>query len=196
MTSMSDAPHEVEIKFLVSDATALDSKLRELGFRQQTPPTHELNTLYDSDGLPLRRRGEILRIRKYGDTWKVTHKSKGTSGKHKSRLEQETAIADGVILDGIFRALGFVASFVYEKYRSEWTDGHGEVVLDRTPIGDFAEIEGSPDWIDATAQKLGVNESDYITNSYAELFYDWKRRTNSPARYMTFEDCRTPRPIL
>jgi adenylate cyclase class 2 len=189
------APQEVEVKFLIRDIAALEQRLRDSGFRQQTPPTHELNTLYDTPDLTLRSRGEILRIRKYGEQWKLTHKSKGATGKHKTRLEYETAIADGSTLDAIFRALGYHPRFIYEKFRSEWSDDNGHVVLDRTPIGDVAEIEGTPDWIDATAHRLGVSESDYITKSYAELFHDWKQRTRSAAGNMTFRDCGTPPPF-
>ena len=56
-------PQEVEIKFLVSDLKALEQKLRELGFREETPSTHEVNTLYDLPGQKLRRKGELLRLR-------------------------------------------------------------------------------------------------------------------------------------
>lgn len=186
---------EVEIKFLVADLSSLETGLRDLGFQQKTPPTHEMNTLYDTEGLRLRNRGEILRIRKYGENWKFTHKSKGDSGRHKSRVEQETTVGDGAILDSILQFLGFTPTFIYEKYRSEWMDGQGEVVLDRTPIGDFAEIEGTPEWIDRTAGTLGVSEKDYITKSYAELFLEWKRRTNSYAQHMTFAECGVKVPI-
>ena len=79
--------------------------------------------------------------------------------------------------------------FIYEKYRSEWSDGKGHVVLDHTPIGDVAEIEGQPRWIDRTAQALGVAPSDYITKSYAELFFEWKRKYNRKAKNMTFREC-------
>ncbi len=44
-------------------------------------------------------------------------------------------------------------SFVYEKFRAEWSDGEGHVVLDHTPIGDIAEIEGKSRWIDRTAAR-------------------------------------------
>jgi len=47
-------------------------------------------------------------------------------------------------MDLILRALGYAPSFRYEKFRAEWTDGKGQVVVDETPIGDFCEIEGSP----------------------------------------------------
>ena len=54
--------NEVEIKFAVDDVAALESKLRELGFRLQTPSTHELNTCYDFPNGQLRKRGELKMI--------------------------------------------------------------------------------------------------------------------------------------
>jgi len=91
-------------------------------------------------------------------------------------------------MDGILRALGYSPTFVYEKFRSEWSDGEGHVVLDHTPIGDIAEIEGKARWIDRTAKALGIQPKDYITKSYSELFFDWKRRTKQKAMNMTFRE--------
>ncbi|MBZ5648726.1 MAG: class IV adenylate cyclase [Acidobacteriia bacterium] len=183
--------NEVEIKFVISDLRTLERKLRALGFRRVTPRTHEMNVLYDLPGSPLRRRGEILRLREYGGKWKLTHKSRGTAVRHKSRVEIETSVADGTQTDGILHALGFRPAFRYEKFRSEWTDGQGEVVLDHTPIGDLGEIEGTPRWIDATARRLGLSPRDYITDSYAAMFLKWKKRTRSKASDMTFRAVRS-----
>jgi adenylate cyclase, class 2 len=178
---------EIEIKFLVADLRALARRLRAAGFCLLTPRTHELNTLYDLPGEVLRARKELLRIRKYGSAWTLTHKSKGKVGRHSSRVETETNVADGRKMDTILRALGYSPSFRYEKFRAEWTDGKGQVVVDETPIGNFCEIEGAPRWIDATAKKLGVTAADYIKKNYAGLFLDWKAQTKSRAEEMTFE---------
>ena len=177
---------ETEIKFRVADVRALTRKLRGAGFRVVTPRTHEVNTLYDLPGEVLRARKELLRIRKYGSEWTVAHKSKGKIGRHNSRTELETSVSDGRTMDAILRALSYAPSFRYEKFRSEWTDGKGHVVVDETPVGNFCEIEGSARWIDATAKKLGVTAADYITRNYAGLFLDWKARTGSRAAEMTF----------
>ena len=181
-------PQEIEIKFFVPDIQALEDKLKRSAFCCETPSTHEVNTLYDLPGQKLRRKGELLRLRKYGDKWKLTHKAKGVAGKHKSRAELETSVSDGKHMDGILQALGYAPTFVYEKFRSEWSDGNGHVVLDHTPIGDIAEIEGKSRWIDRTAKALGVSSKDYITKSYSELFFDWKRRTKQKAMNMTFRE--------
>lgn len=182
------APQEIEIKFFVPDPNELEDKLKRVGFRCVTPSTHEVNTLYDLPGQKLRRKGELLRLRKYGDTWKVTHKSKALPGKHKSREELEITVSDGKLTDEILRALGYAPTFVYEKFRSEWSDGEGHVVLDHTPIGDVAEIEGKSRWIDRTAKALGVSPNDYVTKSYSELFFEWRRRSKQKAMNMTFSE--------
>jgi adenylate cyclase class 2 len=188
--------NETEIKFQVHDALALERSLEAAGFHQETPSTFESNTLYDNASGDLRRAGEVLRLRVYGDRTLLTHKARSASdgGKHKSRIEQETAVASAGQMHAILTALGFRPSFRYEKFRAEWTDGTGQVVIDRTPIGDLAEIEGAPQWIDHVAKSLDVHEADYITDSYIALFFRWKERTASDALHMTFEQCGTPRP--
>jgi adenylate cyclase class 2 len=146
-----------------------------------------MNTLYDLPGDVLRGRQQLLRLRHYGTAWKLTFKSKKKTGRHSSREELETAVTDGKNMDRILQALGYKPSFRYEKFRAEWTDGKGQVVVDHTPIGDFCEIEGASRWIDATAKNLGVSEADYITKNYAGLFSDWKARAKSKTEEMTFK---------
>ncbi|MGB8582305.1 MAG: class IV adenylate cyclase [Candidatus Sulfotelmatobacter sp.] len=181
---------EIEIKFRVADIQELARKLRTAGLRVVTKRTHEMNTLYDLPGEVLRVRQQLLRLRKYGSEWTLTHKAKKKTGRHSSREELQTNVEDGKKMDLILRALGYAPSFRYEKYRAEWTDGKGHVVVDETPIGNFCEIEGPPRWIDATAKKLGVTPADYITTNYAGLFSDWKARTKSQAKEMTFKEVK------
>ena len=178
---------EIEIKFRVSDLRALARSLRAAGFRLVTPRTHEMNTLYDLPGEVLRARKQLLRLRKYGSAWTLTHKSAGKRARHSSRVELETGVADGKKMDAILRGLGYAPSFRYEKFRAEWSDDKGKVVVDETPIGNFCEIEGPPRWIDVTAKRLGVSAADYITKNYATLFLDWKQATKRSAEEMTFK---------
>lgn len=180
-------PKEIEIKFRVESLPALNCALKQAGFRQVTRSTHEMNSLYDLPGQKLRKRGEMLRLRKYGETWTLTHKAKSKEGRHKTRVELETCLENGEQADAILRALGFTPTFRYEKYRAEWIDGTGHVVVDETPIGNFGEIEGNPRWIDQTARALGISRGDYITDTYAPMFFAWKRRTRSKATEMTFK---------
>lgn len=182
--------NEIEIKFRIENLPALTRALKKVGFKQLTRSTHEMNSLYDLPGQKLRKRGDMLRLRKYGDIWVLTHKAKTKTGRHKVRVELETPVQNGEQMDAILRALGFAPTFRYEKYRAEWTDGKGRVALDETPIGNFGEIEGSSRWIDRTARALGIGRSDYITETYAPMFFAWKRSTHSSATEMTFRALR------
>lgn len=183
-------PNEIEVKFRLHSLRAMKRRLRDSGFRLETERTHEMNTLYDQPGELLRKKGDLLRLRQYGSQWVLTHKSKGKVGRHKVRIENETVVADGASMDAILHALGFRPTFRYEKFRSEWSDGKGKVVLDETPIGNLGEIEGPSRWIDQTAKALGISQSDYIMDTYAGLFFAWKKQNRSPATEMTFKAVR------
>jgi adenylate cyclase class 2 len=182
---------ETEIKFRVESVDALALQLRKAGFRQQTPRTFESNVLYDTHDRRMRARTEILRIRNYAGRWIVTHKRLPDVGPgedaHKHRIETETEVGDGDVLAQIFKSLGLVEAFRYEKWRSEWTDDEGHCVIDETPIGNFAELEGTPEWIDRTAARIGVDRSAYLTLSYGRLFEQWREEHHSLANDLTFE---------
>ena len=183
---------ETEVKIRVADRAALEEKLPALGFTRVTARTLERNTLHDKPNRELRNSRQILRIRQYGDKWVVTHKSvpsgQTEEGPHKNRVETETVVEDGPVLGKVFEALGFSPVFVYEKWRTEWADQQGHCVLDETPLGLYAELEGPSDWIDATAQKLGIGASEFITLSYGRIFESWRDETGSEAQNLTFEE--------
>jgi len=193
-TPLVASSKEIEIKFRIHGPRALTHDLRKAGFRLVSPRTHETNALYDVPEHLLQKRGDLLRLREYGNEWVLTHKAKGKVGRHKTRIETETRVADGKKMDAILRALGYEPTFRYEKFRSEWTDGKGHVVIDETPIGSFGEIEGPARWIDQVARQLGIRRDDYITHTYAGLFFEWKKQTQSSATEMTFRAVRNAKP--
>jgi adenylate cyclase class 2 len=191
---------ETEVKLRVLDREAFERKLPDLGFTHVTARTLERNTLYDTPDRRLRNSRQILRIRQYGSKWVLTHKSVPSGlteeGRHKNRVETETEIEDGPVLGKVFEALGFSPVFVYEKWRTEWADEQGHCVLDETPLGLYAELEGPSDWIDATAKKMGIDESEFITLSYGRIFESWREQTGSTAQNFTFEEIPRDPPLL
>jgi adenylate cyclase class 2 len=188
-------PVETEIKFRVDDVANLTQRLEAASFRLQTPRAFESNVLYDTPGRQMRARTEILRIRSYAGRWTVTHKRLPDVGPgedtHKHRIETETDVADGAALEEIFLSLGLTPAFRYEKWRAEWTDGEGHCVVDETPIGNYAELEGSAEWIDHAAARLGIDRSQYITLSYGRLFELWREQHRSTAQDLTFAAVKT-----
>ncbi len=183
---------EIEVKFRVRNLQALETALRQHGFACVTPRTFERNVLFDTPSHNMRATTQILRLRRYGDRWVVTHKrtvpNESPEGRHKQRIETETAVEDGDAMSAIFAALGYHPSFVYEKWRSEWAEGSGHCVVDETPIGQFAELEGPPEWIDRTLAMLEVNPADVSTLSYGRLFEQWQHQTGSSAQNMAFAE--------
>jgi len=190
---------EVEIKFRVADEAALLQRAERAGFELTTPATREQNTLYDTPDRQLRQRGQLVRLRRYGSRSVLTHKSRPAdlaehAERHKRRMEHETVVDDPDATDAILRGLGFAPVFSYEKYRAEWSDGIGHMVVDITPLGTLCELEGMPDWIDRTAAALGIPQEQYMTASYGTLFTEWKEASRSPAMNMTFEEMHVPVP--
>jgi len=181
---------ESEIKVRVEDLAEFARRLHVAGFHLETPREFESNVLYDTPDRQMRARTEILRIRRYAGRWTITHKrlpdASISQERHKHRIEIETEVADGESVAEIFLSLGLVAAFRYEKWRTEWTDGEGHCVVDETPIGNFAELEGAPDWIDRAAHRLGIPHSAYMTLSYGRLFDLWRQEHGSAAEDLTF----------
>ena len=183
-------PVETEIKFRVEDLAGLSRRLEAAGFRMLTPRSFESNVLYDTPERTMRARTEILRIRNYDGRCVLTHKRLPDTGPgedvHKHRIETETEVSNGEALVQVFVSLGLVAAFHYEKWRTEWEDGRGHCVVDETPIGNFAELEGTAEWIDQAAERLGIPRTGYITLSYGRLFDLWREQQGSSAKDLTF----------
>ena len=190
---------EIEVKFRVRDQALLREQLLSLGFHEQTPRTFEHNLLFDTPEHALRGARSILRIRRYGTQWVLTHKclppNFDPSERHKHRLETETIVEDGPALATVFERLGFVRSFEYEKWRTEFADDVGHCVIDETPIGLFAELEGPEAWIDRQSKALLLAPSDLLTLSYGRLFEAWRQENASEAAQLTFAECAPYRPL-
>jgi len=167
---------ETEVKIRLADTSAALRRLNETGFSVSVPRRFESNTLFDTSDLTLRRAQMLLRLRQAGGQSIVTWKGPSIPGPHKIRPELETTVASSETLAQILHALGYEPTFRYEKYRTEYKQtqatSDGVVTVDETPIGDFLELEGTPDWIDKTAALLGFERGAYVLASYGRLYLD------------------------
>jgi adenylate cyclase class 2 len=190
---------EIELKFPLSDPAALQARLPQFGFHLDTPRTFEHNTLYDTPTRDLRGQKQLLRIRQYGDLCTVTHKrlpdQASSETRYKVRIETETTVTDGPALGEIFQQLGYSPVFVYEKFRTEWShaaERSAHLVIDETPIGNYVELEGPPEWIDRTLAELKIDPATCLIDSYGTLFLNWKQRSGSAAEDLTFAAISSP----
>ncbi|MGI4828950.1 MAG: class IV adenylate cyclase [Janthinobacterium lividum] len=184
---------ETELKFPVEDIAAFRARVARLGLILRTERSFEGNTLYDTPTRELRGKRQLLRIRQYCDRFVVTHKRVGEDGgldqRYKVRIETETLVEDGAAMAEVFQQLGLAPVFRYEKFRTEWdAEKGGHLVLDETPIGTWAELEGEPHWIDAMLPRLDVDPKRCLTDSYGMLFLQWKEAKQSSAENLTFSE--------
>ena len=169
---------EIEIKFPLRDRNELVRKLHEIGAQRLYPETFEDNIVLDRRG-DLRTKGALLRVRKFGKYSIATYKGPmSIDGGIKTRDEVQTGVESFELAIQLFDALGFKPVFRYQKFREVWRLRESEVVLDRTPIGDYFEIEGPMDTIRTIAAELGMNMDQAIRQTYSDL-YRQARRTRS-----------------
>ncbi len=183
---------EIEIKLRVGDAAAARRMLRRAGFRVRRRRVFESNVLYDTADRALGRERKLLRVRSVGSDTILTFKGTPVDGKHKIREELELELSDGATFARILERMGMEPSFRYEKYRTEFQRPGPEAVatLDETPIGNFVELEGPPAWIDKVAAEMGFEEPDYITASYARLYFEQVSGAPESPGQMAFDRSR------
>ena len=183
---------EIEIKFALKDRPAIVQKLRDLGAERLYPETFEDNIVLDRRG-ELRTRGALLRVRKFGRYALATYKGPmSIEGGIKSREEVQTGVESFELAIQLFDSLGFKPVFRYQKYREVWRVRDTEVVLDRTPIGDYFEIEGQLDAIRALAEELGMNPEQGIRQTYADLYRQARRTRADLPENMVFPPEQLP----
>ncbi len=179
---------ETEVKIEITAFRAFRRRLRENGFRIKRRRVFERNRILETDPPSLRPGGCLLRLREAGGKYTITYKGVATVTKHKSREEIEYSVSDAETAKTLFERLGYKTRFVYEKYRTEYTDSasEGVITLDETPIGIYAELEGSENWIDSAARMLEIADTQYITASYGALYLKWCERLGVEPGNMTF----------
>lgn len=168
-------PREIEAKFPLENRPRITSRLEELGAELLYPETFEDNMILDRRG-ELRTRGALLRVRQFGRYTIVTFKGPVSfSSGIKAREEVQAGIEGFDRAISLFDALGFRPMFRYQKKREVWRYEGTEIVLDRTPIGDFMEIEGNENDIHRIAQLLELRMEDAIRASYVDLYKKERR---------------------
>jgi adenylate cyclase, class 2 len=177
---------EIEIKFPLADRNELIRRLHDIGATRLYPETFEDNIVMDRRG-ELRTKGALLRVRKFGRYSLATYKGPmSIEGGIKSREEVQTGVESFELAIQLFDSLGFKPVFRYQKFREVWRLREVEVVVDRTPIGSYFEIEGPVDVIRTVAQDLGMNMDQAIRQSYADLYRQHRRTRADLPENMVF----------
>lgn len=158
---------EVEVKVPIRRPDRLRERLREIGATFEGEADEE-NIVFDRDG-ELVGRGEVLRLRQDRRAWLTWKGPARLAEGIKSRTEAQTVVEDFVACQEILEGLGYRPAVTYAKHRETWAIDGQELSIDRLEFGDFVEIEGEADRIQAVAKKLGLDLSAALQNNYVEL---------------------------
>ena len=194
---MTGLRHEREIKIPVTDLDRVRERLRAAGAELERAACSESNWVFDRRDVPagesLRSRRELLRLRTDGSGSRLTYKSAPRMrGSVKERDEHEVAVDEPAQARRLLEALGFEVTARYEKVRECWLLLGCEVALDRTPIGDFVEIEQidphlPPGGIEQVSRRCGLDPERAEEMDYLALYRDHRSRHEGLPADMVFE---------
>lgn len=188
--------NEREIKIPVADLDGVREGLRAAGASLHRPAGLESNLVFDLADAPseqrLRSRRELLRLRSDGGGNRLTFKA----APHfvdgvKERMEHEFAVDDPAAARLLLESLGFGVAVRYEKVRETWRLLDCEVSLDRTPMGDFVEVEElrsdvPPGRIVEVCRLCGLQAEHAVPEDYLALYRAYRRDRRDLPRDMVF----------
>lgn len=161
---------EIETKIRINDIKKLIDKIISEGAILDKERHFEENTLYDFSSHSLFKKQHALRLRKINKKIFITFKgSKQKSRKFKIREEYETEVKNEKQMKKIFKSLGLIPVFNYNKFRTVYRKKHLKICLDESPVGNFMELEGQRNDIVKFSKALGFSKKEFIKLDYIQL---------------------------
>lgn len=169
---------ETEVKVSLAAPEEFEAAVLRLGAVLLSARHFEDNAILDFPGGQLRGDRCLLRVRTTDHgAWLTFKGPPQESSLYKIREELEVGVDAASTALRILERLGMEVWFRYQKYRTEYRllglgQGVAEILvaLDETPIGNYAELEGSEEGILAVARRLGLGESAFLRDSYYSLY--------------------------
>jgi adenylate cyclase, class 2 len=191
----SDSYIETEVKIRFPEgADAARALIDRQGYPLLEARTLESDQVFDRADGELKLGGKVLRLRRSGVRAMATFKGPALEDpalaeRYKRREEIEFDVSNADAFQKMLDRLGYAPRFRYEKFRTKFAtpDEPGVLSIDETPIGVFLELEGTPEWIDRTAARLGLSPEAYLTLSYANLYQEYRRTRPTAPEHMTFD---------
>lgn len=183
---------EIECKLYFQSIYTIQAHLAQAGAVLTNPRTYEHNIRYEGPNGDFTSRGIVLRLRRDQDT-RLTYKAPAPqmAAGMVTRLELETTVGDFETMDAILQHLGYRHNMVYEKYRTTYhlpNVPDVELVMDEMPYGNFLEVEGTPEGIEAALAKLNLTDAPRIEVGYVDLFELLRRHYQFAFRDLTFQN--------
>ena len=163
---MRTAGLETEVKFYLRHPKDLTTRILNTGGRLSRPRTLETNLRFDTASGGLRASGRLLRLRRDASVYLTFKEGTRVDAGALQRREIELVLDDFEAAQLLLRGLGYEIVFKYEKYRTVFSYGPVELMLDELPYGHFVEIEGEREALEPAASQLGLHWTFAIPRSY------------------------------
>ena len=178
---------ETEVKIRIESVEDFVRRVLAHGAARVSDRSLEDNILFDFPDGRLGLARCTLRVRSVGGRGVLTYKgAPRPDAVFKSREELETVIETPETAIEILERIGMRQGFRYQKYRREFALDGVHIAVDETPIGSYAELEGTKDGILKLAKKLGIAESLFIRQSYRALYLDYCNERGITPQSMVF----------
>ena len=191
------SPTEVERKRELADATALQGRLIDAGYRESGTGI-EVDTYYSRPDVDFLATVECLRVRRRDGFAEITYKPASTVDTH-SAADIITKPEINVILSGpdqarsadtLLDVLGMVRLCRVEKTRTTFRHPHRDevtVVIDLiSGVGAFVETEvltddpAAAELLDQLERQLGLADCPVVSLPYRDLVLEHELRRSSP----------------
>jgi adenylate cyclase class 2 len=179
---------EIEVKFFITDAERISSRLTELGATAHGR-VFETNIRFEDREHSLKAKGKLLRLRRDGGC-RLTYKCRPDREDTECKVfhELEVTVDDFGAMTAILEALGFHQAQIYEKWRQTYRWREVEFCLDQMPFGRFLEIEGPKPHIQEASRLLGLAWPERILTNYLAIFDLLRQNHSLPFHNVTFAE--------
>ncbi len=178
---------EIELKAVVDDPAALESRLAARGARRGFRGRMS-DRRYDLPSRALEARDELLRVRSFEAAagseprpaevaWKGPT---GREGGYKVRDELQFTVGDAAPVEAILARLGFAVTDAIDRCVTFYDLDGAALRLEWYPRMDvLLEVEGSPSTIEAAVADCGVPRSAFSADRLVDFAERYRRRTGT-----------------
>ena len=176
---------ETELKFLLTEkAEEFAKKFGGLKNR-----IYQKTVMFDNEQDLMQKTNGRIRLRQAGELVTLSYKLPLSSEIVKKEIEWETKIDGWLVGEELLKAMGFLETTSYEKYRTSFDYMDSKVEIDEYPFATFVEIEGEENAIKNIALHLGFDLTSALTKPCDTLFNEWRKEKGlSMSLQMSFEN--------
>lgn len=176
---------EIELKFFLEEP--VETFIERLDVSPER--IYQKTVMFDNgEGLMQKTNGRV-RLRQNGEIITLSYKRPLPSETVKKEIEWETRVDNWQVGEELLKAMGFLETTSYEKYRMSFDFNGSKIEVDEYPFANFVEIEGDENDVKKVAERIGFDLSKSLIKPCDTLFTEWRISMGLPMKpHMLFKD--------